>query len=407
MNLALLLPLGLAALAALLVPLLLHLARRSEERVVMFAALRWLQSRPQPRRKRRFDELLLLSLRLLLLAALALLLAEPVLHGQPDRRAWIAVAPGVDARDLPVAADARWHWLTPGFPRIDPPAAGNERAMSAPATPVAAAASLSSLLRQLDAELPAGTPLTIVVPDVLDGVDAERPRLSRQVDWQVVAATPAAATEVAPAPAMRLMVRHGPGQDGALRYLRAAGAAWQTLAIDARGAPPVADRQASVDIAPATQPLDPRQRNLVWLVPGPLPQHVAEWIARGGTALLAAQVPLPALDTAALLWRDDSGPLVRGTRLGEGRVMRLERALLPAQMPLLLEPDFPARLQTLFTAPPPSPARVGARDHRPRTGLAPSPETPRPLAPWLAVLVVALFLAERWVASGPRRRPGA
>ena len=40
MNLALLLPAGLAALAALLLPLLIHLARRSEQRPTVFAALR-------------------------------------------------------------------------------------------------------------------------------------------------------------------------------------------------------------------------------------------------------------------------------------------------------------------------------------------------------------------------------
>ncbi|MBC7991570.1 MAG: BatA domain-containing protein, partial [Luteimonas sp.] len=71
MTLSLLLPIGLAALAALLLPLLVHLARRSEQRLVPFAALRWLQAKPQPRRKRRFEEHWLLLLRLLLLAALA------------------------------------------------------------------------------------------------------------------------------------------------------------------------------------------------------------------------------------------------------------------------------------------------------------------------------------------------
>ena len=411
MSLALLLPIGLAALAALLVPLLLHLARRSEERVVMFAALRWLRSRPQLRSKRRFDEYLLLLLRLLLLAVLALLLSQPVLYGRPDRRPWVAVAPGVDAAALPAGVDARRHWLTPGFPEIDPLTLHNDRAtataITAAAAPGASAASLSSMLRQLDADLPTGTPLTVVVPDTLDGVDAERPQLSRQVTWQVVAAKPAPGRAPPPAQSMQLMVRHGPEGSAALRYLRAAGSAWQAASTDAAGTAPVTDCSVPVQIALATQPLDARQRNLVWLVPGPLPQPVQDWIAQGGTALLGAQVPLPALDAAAVLWRDDSGPLVRGTRLGKGRVMRLERALLPAQMPALLEPDFPERLQALFAPPPPAPARVAARDHRPRIGLPPYPEPPRPLSPWLAVFVASLFLAERWVANGPRRRQAA
>ena len=68
MNPVLLLPAGLAALAALALPLLVHLSRRQQQRPTVFAALRWLQARPRPRRRIRFDELLLLAVRLLLLA---------------------------------------------------------------------------------------------------------------------------------------------------------------------------------------------------------------------------------------------------------------------------------------------------------------------------------------------------
>ena len=81
MNLAFLLPAGLAALAALVVPLLLHLARRHEQTPTDFAALRWLRQKPKPRHRIRFDEWPLLLLRLLLLALLSLWLARPVLSG--------------------------------------------------------------------------------------------------------------------------------------------------------------------------------------------------------------------------------------------------------------------------------------------------------------------------------------
>ena len=83
---ALLLPAGLAALAALLLPLLLHLARRHEQTPTDFAALRWLRQKPKPRHRIRFDEWPLLLLRLLLLALLALWLAKPVLSGMDDPR---------------------------------------------------------------------------------------------------------------------------------------------------------------------------------------------------------------------------------------------------------------------------------------------------------------------------------
>jgi hypothetical protein len=402
MTLSLLLPIGLAALAALLLPLLIHLARRSEQRLVSFAALRWLQAKPQPRRKRRFEEHLLMVLRLLLLAALALLLAEPVLLGKPDRRPWILVAPGVDATAARRACDTRaaqWHWLAPGFPALDAKAANPPiAAASAPAT-------FASLLREADAKLPAGAPLTVLVPAVLDGADAEQPMLSRRVDWRVMpASTAPVQVATGKAAVQRLMVRYAPERSPSLRYLRAAGAAWQAAAPAAPRTDPASASASPVSIAPATQALDGGTRHLVWLVPGALPPAVRDWISAGGDALLDARTAVPELADAAVVWRDGSGPLARGTRLGRGRVMRLERDLLPAQMPGLLEPDFPAQLQHLFATPPPAPARVDASAYAPRTGASPYPETPRPLAPWLAALIAALFLVERWLANGPRRR---
>ncbi|MBP6216624.1 MAG: BatA domain-containing protein, partial [Luteimonas sp.] len=94
MNLVLLLPVALAALAALALPLLLHLARRQQQVPTVFAALRWLRAKPKPRRRIRFDEWLLLSIRLLLLALLAFWLARPALLGVADTTPWIVVAPG-------------------------------------------------------------------------------------------------------------------------------------------------------------------------------------------------------------------------------------------------------------------------------------------------------------------------
>ena len=402
MTLSLLLPIALAALAALLLPLLVHLARRSEQRLVPFAALRWLQAKPQPRRKRRFEEHLLLLLRLLLLAALALLLAEPVLFGKPDRRPWVLVAPGIDVMAARRAVDtrsARWHWLAPGFPELD------AKATEPPTASTSESATFASLLREADATLPAGMPLTVLVPSVLDGADAEQPTLGRRVDWRVMPASPAPAHAVAnKAVVPKLMVRYAQERAQSLRYLRAAGAAWQAAASTVPRANSASAPASPVSIAPATQPLDAGTRQLVWLVPGTLPPAVREWINAGGDALLDARTALPELAGAAVVWRDDNGPLARGTRLGRGRVMRLERDLLPAQMPGLLEPDFPEQLQHLFATPPPAPARVDASAYAPLTGALPYPETPRPLAPWLAMLIAALFVIERWLANGPRRR---
>jgi hypothetical protein len=397
MSLALLLPAGLAALAALLLPLLIHLARRSEQRVTDFAALRWLAPKARPRRKRRFDERLLLCVRLLLLAAIALLLARPVLFGRPDATPWIVAAPGVPAsaiRDLAGDDDggARLRWLAPGFPGLDRP-------------PPSKAAPIASLLRQLDTTVPAGAPLTVLVPPVLDGADAQRPVLGRRVDWRVVAATegeaadkadPGKASASSATSSPRLVVRHAPDAPG-IRYLRAAGIAWQT-------GEKTGHDDASTDIAEVAQPLPQGATSLAWLAPGPLPGAIRDWIRAGGHALLSKDAQAPELAQAAMLWRDEEGePLARGAAFGRGRIMQLTRPLAPSAMPQLLGADFPRRLRTLFDDPPPAPARVDAREYAPTTGAPPRPESPRPLSPWLVALVAALFALERWLASGPRR----
>lgn len=423
MSLSLLMPLGLAALAALLLPLLIHLVRRNEQRQVSFAALRWLAAKAQPRRKRRFEEWLLLALRLLLLAALALLLAGPVLHGRPDRTPWVVVVPGAGPATLrpPQAGDEERfeaRWLAPGFPALLPSPGGtpSDGAMpSAPSADDAAPPPTASLLRELDAQLPAGTPLTVLVPPVLDGADAERPVLSRRVAWKVVDAAPlpaaqgngdAAAAEPRTAPP--LMVRHALGREAGVRYLRAAAIAWQAATDPAPTAMPAAPTAvatpSSLDVAAVSEPLDRDIANLVWLAPGPLPAAVRDWVAAGGSALVDVATSGLGLEDAAVLLEDESGSLVRGARLGRGRLMQLQRELSPGAMPLLLEPTFPARLRELFAAPVPAPTRVAARDYAPRIGAPPPRERARPLAPWLAALIAALFAVERWVANGPRRR---
>ena len=183
MSLAFLIPAALAALAALLLPLLIHLARRSEQHPTEFAALRWLRQKPKPRHRIRFDEWPLLLVRLLLLVLFALLLARPVLFGSQSHAPYVAVAPGVEpsqARAALTVADARWHWLAPGFPELK----GQVPASTAP---------VSSLLRELDASLPVDVPVTVFVPSQLDGVDAQRIVLARKVDWRVL---PSRAAEI-------------------------------------------------------------------------------------------------------------------------------------------------------------------------------------------------------------------
>jgi hypothetical protein len=196
-------------------------------------------------------------------------------------------------------------------------------------------------------------------------------------------------------------VRYASEDAPALRYLRAAGVAWRAATTNAKSATVAA---SPIVAAPASQVLDAETRNLVWLVPGPLPKNIRDWIGAGGHALLAVDAETPEFAGATPLWRDEEGDaLVRGAPLGRGRIMQLTRALSPSVMPQLLQADFPEHLRGLFAEPIPAPARVVASAYAPMTGVVPYPETPRPLSLWLVGLVAALFVLERWLASGARR----
>lgn len=382
MTPALLLPAALAALGALLLPLLIHLARRSQRQPTVFAALRWLRSEARPQRRIRLEEILLLVLRLILIALLALWLARPVLTGEEAASRVLAVVPGADAGQALSLAEGMdsAHWLAPGFPDLEQPAPGG-------------LAPVASLLRELDARLPGGATLTVAVPARLEGMDAQRPVLSRAVEWRVLGGTmPAAEPYTPPPPA--LQVRVAAEQDEALRYLRAAALSWYEDGEFPDEAFEVGSGQLPVAGG----------SHLVWLQAGEVPAAVTEWVEAGGVALLdtAAQVPMP--EGTVPLWHDAGGEvLAEGGGLGRGRLVRFTRPLQPSDMPELLEPDFPLRLRGLLQGPAPAPASVAAGDHAPLTGASSYASAPRDLRPWLALLIAAVLLIERWVATSRRR----
>lgn len=379
MNPILLAPAALAALAALALPLLIHLARRQQQRPTVFAALRWLRAQPKPRRRLRFDEPWLLALRLLLLALLALFLARPALLGVSDLRPRLLVVPGVDAAAIAearadAAVDARW--LAPGFPALDQPQPEGR-------VPVA------SLLREFDADLAPGAPLAVLVPQRLVGADGGRLRLTREVDWRIAAggAWPEAIT--IPAPSMA--IRHDAAHREDAAYVRALARAWQD------------EPNAPVDVADAASPPSGEVDLVAWLREDPPPPDLLAWVEQGGQLLLPAGASWPVETDGVAVWRDAAGaPLLRAAAHGEGRVLRFTRPLAPAAMPQLLDPTLPQVLRDVLQ-PLPAPTAVAAADYAPEAGApAPAPE-PRDLRPWFALAIALLFLLERWLASGRRR----
>ncbi|HDS1103090.1 BatA domain-containing protein [Stenotrophomonas maltophilia] len=368
----LLFPLGLAALAAWLLPLLIHLARRHPYTPLDFAALRWLRAQIRPRQRIRFDDWPLLLVRMVLLAALALLLARPALTGPaPVPAAWTVVAPGLDATALRgTAEDGNWHWLAPGFPAVDQ-------------APPASTASLPSLLRELDAQLPAGTVLTVHVPDPLPGLDGARLQLSRDVQWKPHPLTVTTAAVAAPPPRLRVPA-DAPG--AARHWLHALQRAW---AVQAPPAP----------LAAGALP-EPGEIG-TWTRNDALPPAWQAWLRDGGTVLTAAK---PTAEAAVLLRSPEGTPLLWQQRIGHGRLLSLPGDWDIAGNPALRDPGLPRSL-LLALHPPPPPRLADAADHAPQHAALPAATPPlrEPIA-WLLLLIVLLFALERWMASSARRR---
>lgn len=393
MSIGLLFPAALAALAALSLPLLIHLTRRSDRQIIDFAALRWLRAKERARRRLRIDEWLLLALRMLLLAAVVLLLAQPIWFAATDHRAWVVVVPTADATALsnePALRAASWHWLAPGFPPFD---------SAPPMQPVETA----SLLRELDASLPATQALTVIVPEQLAGLDGERIRLSRALDWRIVASRALPASAATPAAiTRRVAIRYDPSNSGISRYFAAAVTAWNSG--NAATAADPSQPAFVIDAASSAVALPAATDWLLWLASDPLPAPIERWLGDGGSVLRAASSAVVADDAALEIWRSaHTGTWLSAQRHGCGRLLIVHGALAVEQLPELLDPEFPTLLRSWFAPPARAADRAMAKDVAPTQGMATWPTQGKPLRAAMIWLIAALWLLERWLASARRK----
>lgn len=376
MNLSFALPGLLWALAAVALPVLLHLVRRERQQKTVFAALAWLDPRQRPRRRLRLRDWLLLALRVALLVALALLLAGLQRDQPPGPGRVVLVHPALPAPGGEAPEGERWQWLAAGFPDTTAPAPS----LDAP---------IASLLREIDTTLPASTALQVRVPTMLGGLDGALLRLSRPVDWQVEEQAPIADAPAASAP-LALAVRGG-ADAPSRRWLRALHVAWQAsveapVAFDAEG-----------------DTLPPHTATLAWVDPVAPDEATLDWAAQGGTLLLDAATPWPLARAPVAL---DGEGWLQGAGHGAGRVLQWRLPLSPEALPAMLEPSFPSRLRNALQ-PPPLPARAEARAVAPGVGAGPPLPPPQPLDVPLAWLVLALFALERLLSLWPARRVAA
>jgi hypothetical protein len=188
--LQILLPTALVALAALAVPAILHLWRPPAKRV-RIGTLKFFTG-PAVRRlnKLRWRERLLLAVRLLLLTLLALFLAQPIWMRQPSARPqkWALFEPGLE---LHGDAQKRWRELRSGGYQARALAAGFAPGLpNEPKLATAQNVDTWSLLREVDARLPAGSAVAVFSSDRLASLRGARPRLQNcDVEWIHTAAT--------------------------------------------------------------------------------------------------------------------------------------------------------------------------------------------------------------------------
>ncbi len=191
------------ALGALAIPLLLHLLSRGQRHRVQVGSVRLL-SEVASRHIRRIHptRLLLLVVRCLLLAAVAVTLAGPLSPAttpEPDET-WLLVDPALLAARSTVGTHATPSEAVAAFARLDQAAAtGLPIRLLAPDLPVfegkttlapppiPSSTDLWSFLREADHLAHPATRFEVLALDRLSALRGQRPALVRSVEWQAVA----------------------------------------------------------------------------------------------------------------------------------------------------------------------------------------------------------------------------
>ena len=172
-------PISLLALSAVALPLILHLRKDRKSKVLLVGSVSLFPKEARFRgKRRRISEWLLLALRMLLVALLALLLAGPVWRSTRARTGgWLLIDPGAYAQrkqlvDSLLRAGYELHAFERGFPVI---AAGDT-----PLNPTA----YWSLAALLQRQSPPGISLYVLTTNQLSLFKGPRPVIEPRLHWE-------------------------------------------------------------------------------------------------------------------------------------------------------------------------------------------------------------------------------
>ena len=358
-------PAWLAALGALAVPLAIHLWSHRARRPVRIGSIRLLAGvPPAARRAVRLRDPWLLALRLAMLAALALSLADPYWTRRDARPGTWALLSEEALADSALIDSLR-------------DAGAELRLLEDGSLP-----NYWSLLAEADRLAPPGTRFVVATPLVADRFRGPRPAISAPVTWREVgAATPRGAPPTAQPPRRVVILADAAHADDARYFAAAIQAAAQTTGLAAdvtRGSPQDASARAT---------------GADWIL----------WLATAGAVPAVSGPVVP-------VWSDARGaPLLSVAREGRALVFRLHTRISPERA---LAPEFIEAVAALWTGPVPGPGAVVARitpaQATPAAAAAPPRRGTAAGAVALAVplwMLAALALAvDRWLAV---RRRGA
>ncbi|WP_299584874.1 BatA domain-containing protein [uncultured Microbulbifer sp.] len=374
--------------AALALPIAIHLLRRSNPQKISFAALQWVQRYSQSRARRPIvDNKWLLLLRLLIVALLAFLLAQPLIERDIyPQKAVILVDPRIEAKAanafihnvLPqlASADANILWLSPETHSVTSPPPQNVDLWK----------TLSLLSGRADLRRAHILLINNTFPTSHSAL-----RTSPHWQWHSLKKPVTAQNPVLPS----------------IAVMGSAPSWWTPVLEDWRNTMP----GLSVHIVEQEEALNTQQADwLIYAGPAPLPQAVVDFVADGGLLITDHSIQPPDHLSFA---RVDKSPSVQAAPLERGSWLRYESdwhsaafyrgANLPKDLwQQWSTQDWPLqhRNRGLWsgTSAMGFPVADSAVENRRR----------QPLQPWLITALLVLLTLERLIAlsRSPRSRTG-